>query len=34
MGWKPLFNSWKNKLPVVFGEEHLKTINELADVVI
>ena len=34
MGWRPLFNSWKNKLPATFHEEHLKVINELGDVII
>ena len=34
MGWKPLFNSWKNKLPVCFVEEHIKIINELVEIVI
>ena len=26
MGWRPLYNSWKNKLPTCFGEEHVKVI--------
>ena len=34
MGWEPIFYSWKNRLPETFQEEHLKTINELCEVVI
>ena len=34
MGWKPIFNSWKNRLPACLTEDHLKTINELVDVVV
>lgn len=34
MGWKPIFNSWKNKLPTCFHEDHLKTITELVEIVI
>lgn len=34
LGWKPLFNSWKNKLPTCFVEEHIKVINELAEIII
>jgi dynein heavy chain len=34
MGWKPIFNSWKNKLPTCFHEDHIKTITELVEVVI
>ena len=34
MGWRPIFNSWKNKLPTCFGDEHIKLINELVDVIV
>jgi dynein heavy chain len=34
MGWRPIFNSWKNKLPTCFHEDHLKTINTLVDVIV
>ena len=34
MGWKPIFNSWKNKLPVGFHDDHIKVINELVDVIV
>jgi dynein heavy chain len=34
MGWKPIFNSWKNKLPTCFHEDHIKTITELVEVII
>ena len=34
MGWEPIFYSWKNKLPATLLEEHFKTVNELAEVVI
>jgi len=34
MGWKPLFNPWKNKLPTCFNEDHIKTITELVEVII
>lgn len=34
MGWKPLFNSWKNTLPENFGEDYLKVITELVEVVV
>jgi dynein heavy chain len=31
MGWNPIFESWKNKLPTSFTEDHIKVINELMD---
>lgn len=34
MGWKPIFNSWKTKLPTCFHEDHIKTITELVEVVV
>jgi dynein heavy chain len=34
MGWKPIFDSWKNTLPSELHEEHIKGINELAEIVI
>ena len=34
MGWRPIFNSWKNKLPTCFHDDHIKTITELVDVII
>ena len=34
MGWRPIFNSWKNKLPTCFTDDHLKTINILMDVLV
>ena len=34
MGWRPIFDSWRNELPEEFTEEHVKGITELADVVI
>lgn len=35
MGWRPVFNSWKNKLPTCFQDDHLmKTVNELVDIVV
>jgi dynein heavy chain len=33
-GWKPIYNSWKNNCPKEFREEHFKTMDELADVII
>jgi dynein heavy chain len=34
MGWRPIFNSWKNKLPTCFTDDHLKTINLLMDIIV
>lgn len=34
MGWRPIFNSWKNKLPTCFLDDHIKTICELVDVIV
>jgi len=33
MSWRSIFNSWKNKLPSYFSEEHLKAVTDLAEVV-
>jgi dynein heavy chain len=34
MGWRPIFNSWKNKLPPCLHEDHHKTITTLIDVIV
>jgi dynein heavy chain, axonemal len=34
IGWKPIFNSWKNKLPKCFNDDHIKTITTLVDVIV
>jgi dynein heavy chain len=34
MGWMHLYTSWKNKLPTRFGEDQIKVLDQLVNVVI
>ena len=34
MGWMHLYASWKNKLPTRFGEDQIKVLDQLVNVVI